>query len=456
MKFESVRQYLPLALVLSASCLFSVPASANPTTDDVAIQTEPVSAMLVASSDAAKAVLAAVPAPAPAKRTKTESSNANALRTRFVIGVEKSTDFQVFTLTNPTRVIVDMPDMKLRLPDEPQDKAGGLVSSFRAGASAPGRTRVVIETTSSVVVQSSKMEKSKDGKSQQLAIEIVQASSVSKSARKAMKSPPSALGASGLQPPTPLRAQRPDVKAAKTFKPTIVIDPGHGGHDTGAVKNGAVEKEVVLAFSKALKKKLEDSGRYKVVLTRDNDTFVPLDERLVIAERSKGSLFIAVHADYATTRARGATIYSLRDGMANSLKRSAKGEVSSNVLSSAEVTKVKTANDSDGDVSAVRNILSDLAQREVDATQERTSLFTRAVIENMGETTNMRDDPDQQAGFRVLKTAKFPSVLIELAYVTNKEDAEQLKSTSWRDKVSDSIKTAIDNYFSNQISRLPM
>ena len=384
------------------------------------------------------------------------------LRTRFLIGLPKSVDFLVFSLSNPNRVIVDLPDVAMQLPNAPADKSAGLVSSFRAGESAPGKARIVIEMNQPVVVQSAKLEKASDGKSQQLALDIVPAQALNKAARKqplkasALGFGASGLGATGLQPPLPKPAQRPDVKAAKSFKPIIVIDPGHGGHDSGATKNGAIEKDVVLAFSKTLRDKLEATGRYKVQMTRETDVFVPLPDRVEFAEKHKAALFIAVHADYASTKARGATIYSLRDGVANSLKRSAKGEVSSNVLSSSEVTQVKSASGGDGDVAAVRNILADLAQREVDATQERTSVFSRAVIENMGETTTMRDDPDQQAGFRVLKTAQFPSVLIELAYVTNKQDAEQLKSVSWRDKVSDSIKTAIENYFSNQISRLPM
>ena len=109
-----------------------------------------------------------------------------------------------------------------------------------------------------------------------------------------------------------------------------------------------------------------------------------------------------------------------------------------------------------GDVDAVKDILSDLAGREVDVTRGRTSIFARSVIEGMGASTALRNEPDQQAGFRVLKTAQFPSVLIELAYVTNKQDAENLQSDSWRDKVSDSIMTAIDKYFSNQMAQLPM
>ncbi len=396
-----------------------------------------------------------VPAVKPAANKATLISHP--LRTRFLIGLPKTVEFQVFSLSNPNRVIVDLPDVALRLPGAPDGKAAGLVNSFRAGESAPGKARIVIEMTEPVVVQSANIEKSADGKTQQLALDIVPVQALTKANRRlTFKASAAGLGAIGLQPPLPQRAQKPSVKAAKSYKPIIVIDPGHGGHDSGAVKNGAVEKDVVLAFSKALRDKLEATGRYKVQMTRDDDVFIPLSDRIEFAENNKAALFIAVHADYAQNKARGATIYSLRDGVANSLKRSAKGEVSSNVLSSSDVSAVQTASGGAGDLSAVRNILSDLAQREVDATQERTSLFSRAVIENMGETTTLRDDPDQQAGFRVLKTAKFPAVLIELAYVTNKEDAEQLKSETWRDKVSDSIKTAIENYFSNQMSRLPM
>jgi N-acetylmuramoyl-L-alanine amidase len=190
-------------------------------------------------------------------------------------------------------------------------------------------------------------------------------------------------------------------------------------------------------------------------MTRDTDVFVPLDERVSFAERNKANLFIAIHCDYADTGsvANGATIYSLRESQADSLRRSTKGEISSNILSRAEAEIVKQVSD---DVDAVKSILSDLAGREVDATHDRTSVFARSVIEGMGASTALRNEPDQTAGFRVLKTAQFPSVLIELAYVTNKQDAENLKSDIWRDKVSDSIMTAIDKYFSSQMAQLPM
>jgi N-acetylmuramoyl-L-alanine amidase len=209
----------------------------------------------------------------------------------------------------------------------------------------------------------------------------------------------------------------------------------------------------VLAFSRALRDKLNATGRYKVLMTRDTDVFVELDERRAFAERNNANLFIAVHADYASTNASGATVYSLRDTVARELQRSAKGDVAGSVLSSSEVASVKQAS---GDVDAVRGILADLAEREVEVTPERTSVFARSIIQFMGATTTLRDDPDQQAAFRVLKTAKVPSVLLELAYVTNKQDAQNLKSDAWRDKVATSIVTAVENYFSHQVAHLPM
>ena len=190
------------------------------------------------------------------------------------------------------------------------------------------------------------------------------------------------------------------------------------------------------------------------MMTRDTDTFVPLDDRRDFGENNKAALFIAIHADYAGASARGATIYSLRDSVANDLKRSAKGEVAQNILSDREIKALPSSDAADR--SAVTGILADLAQTEVQVTKTRTSLFSQAVIANMGASTTMMNNPDRSAAFRVLKTAKVPAVLIELAYVSNKEDAARLKSTEWRSSVAASIVNAVDNYFANQVARFPM
>jgi N-acetylmuramoyl-L-alanine amidase len=382
-----------------------------------------------------------------------QKSSAAPIHTRFLIGLDKSVAYTVSALSNPNRVVIDVPDVGLRLPPDPGPNPVGLVKSVRSGASGSGQTKIIIEVTEPVVIEQTKIEKVAGGKGFLLAVEILPA--VEKTAKKPFKSQPFALGAAGIQPPLPTPARRPADAAKAAYKPIIVIDPGHGGYDTGAEKHGTVEKEVVLAFAKVLRDKIEKTGRYRVLMTRDTDVFVPLDERRAFAEKNQAALFIAVHADYATTSARGATIYSLRENVANSLMRSAKGDVSEHLLSESELTTVEKTSGSN-EVSAVKDILADFAGREVETTKERTNIFSRSVIEHMGETTNLREEPDQQAAFRVLKTAQFPSVLIELAYVTNKEDAKLLQSDTWRGKVADSITTAVENYFSHQIARLPM
>ncbi len=383
----------------------------------------------------------------------------DARRTRFVIGLERAAEFQVFSLANPNRVIVELPDLKLQLPQMTGDAPVGLVQSFRGGLSAPGKMRIVIDVTAPVVVEKAVIEKAKDaGHNPRLVLEIVPVETGVKAAAAQRKPLPGAassgLGAAGVQPPLPRPAQRPTENSAHVYKPIIVIDPGHGGHDSGAQKFGTVEKDVVLAFSLKLREKLEQSGRYKILMTRDTDKFVELDERRDYADRAKAALFIAVHADYAGSDARGATIYSLRDTVANELQRAARGHAGADVLSTKELETVKTA--AEGDVGAVRNFLTDLALKELAVNKERTKSFAGAVVETMGATTNMMNNPDREAGFRVLKSAKMPSVLIELAYVTNRADAANLRSDSWRDKVTGSILSAVDNYFSYHSSRLPM
>jgi N-acetylmuramoyl-L-alanine amidase len=400
---------------------------------------------------------------APAQPSGGGTLLGNQQRTRFVVGVPKATKFEVFSLTNPNRVVVQLPETRLRLPEQPKGSPIGLIKSFQAGLASSDHSRIIIHVTEPVIVSSARMENTADGRGQQLAVEIVPFAPVTATAsitppkETVMSRPPFALGGAGLQPPLPRPAVSPGAQAKRAFKPVIVIDPGHGGHDSGAEKNGAVEKEITLAFGKILAEKLKASGRYRVEMTRSEDVFVPLGERVDFAEKHKANLFIAVHCDYADTGsvASGATIYSLRDSVADSLRRSTRGEVASNVLSKNEVEKVKQASGGD-DVDLVKGILSDLAEREVDATRDRTSVFARTVIKTMGASTAMRNDPDQQASFRVLKTAQFPSVLIELAYVTNKQDAANLQSDAWRDKVTDSILSAIDNYFGNQLAQFPL
>lgn len=376
-------------------------------------------------------------------------------RTRFMIGLKGIHKFDVFSLSKPNRVVIEMPNVPMSLPDlPPPSKQPSLVKSFRSGVDERGKVRVVIKVAAPVIVENARIEQSPNGGGgYDLVLDIVPVPQRSESAmRVALKSRIGNLGVGlGLQPPLPRPAETPKNLLARSFKQVIVIDPGHGGHDSGAEKFGLREKDVVLAFSLDLRDKLEATGHYRVLMTRDTDEFISLDGRREFADKHKAALFIAVHADYASTNASGATIYSLRDRVAERLKSSAKREVARNVLGKAEQKALHAKAPG-----VVRNILTDLALREVEVTQRRTDLLTEAVIREMGQTTEMRSEPHRSAAFRVIKTAKMPSILIELAYISNRRDARRLQSKAWRDKVSGSIVSAVDDYFSKNISRLPM
>lgn len=252
------------------------------------------------------------------------------------------------------------------------------------------------------------------------------------------------------QPPVPRRA-RGRTGQNVTYKPLIVIDPGHGGKDSGARKFGVNEKDVVLAFGRTLRERLLKTGRYRVKMTRSTDVFVPLGKRRKFAENNTAALFIAIHADYAGSNARGATIYSLRKGLANRLRQSAAADAARSALSNGVMKYVSAQS---ADLRAVRGILGDLAQREVHANLERTNMFTKIAISQMGATTTMRSQPHREAAFKVLKTAKVPAVLIELAYVSNRRDSARLLSQRWRNQVSGSLVTAIEKYFSHSMSQI--
>lgn len=380
-------------------------------------------------------------------------------RTRFIIALERRTTYQVFSLSNPNRVVVELPAVRIRLPEKPKDGPVGLVSSFRGGKAGTEKSKVIIRVTEPVFVEKAKLEM-KDGKDPQLVLDIVALGSAPPApvieASAATRAPadfdePFKLGAAGLLPRPPQPAKRPEELDKSTAKQLIVIDPGHGGHDSGARKNGVIEKDVVLEFSHMLRKKLEATGRYRVLMTREDDRFIPLEDRTAFAERHNASLFLSVHADYANSSASGGTIYSLRPSAAERLKSRARARASD-----FDIPDGKFAAIDKNDTEIVKMMLADRASAAIEVTHERTDLFSRSVVDFMGEATNLRSNPHKTAGFKVLKSALVPAVLIELAYVTNKNDAKQLKSESWRDGVAGSITEAVDNYFAMNIAKIPM
>ena len=210
--------------------------------------------------------------------------------TSFIIGLPKKVRYSAYALSNPNRVIVDLPAMAIDLPVKAAFKNSPLIGKFHYGLLIEGKARLIIETKKPVRVTAT-YTKGQGGSGADLTLAISP-----KSGRKAFKRIRSGLG-------VPLKSV-----AGKGSKPLIVVDAGHGGHDTGAIKNGIREKDMVLAFAKILRNRLSKSGRYRVIMTRADDTFVKLRRRSEIARENRADLFISVHADYVPAKYKAARI----------------------------------------------------------------------------------------------------------------------------------------------------
>ena len=222
--------------------------------------------------------------------------------------------------------------------------------------------------------------------------------------------------------------------------PLIVIDPGHGGPDFGAVGlNNIAEKDVVLAFAKTLREKIELSGQFRANLTRDGDVFIPLRERIRIARAQGAMLFISVHADRIPNAAevRGMTIYT-NDERATDAEAAllAENENRADIMGGEDGEAIRED---------VTDILEDLAKRE---TRIKSGLFARTLLgrmESMGQSINK--NPIRSAGFRVLRAPDIPSVLLELGYLSSQADVKSLTDPQSRDKMGQEVADAIFRYF---------
>ena len=221
---------------------------------------------------------------------------------------------------------------------------------------------------------------------------------------------------------------------------TIAIDPGHGGADPGASSADHVrEKDVVLAFGLALKKKLEMTGHYAVVMTRDDDTFIPLPDRAKMAREIKADLFIAIHADKLDDPSvRGTTIYTVSDKASDAVAEAlAQKENRADVISGMDLGNQKAD---------VANMLINLAQRE---SKSQAVMFAKQAVNEIRPVTELTSKPVRSAAFVVLKAPDVPSVLVELGYLSNSVDKTMLLSPKWRGDMADALTRAVEQHFAS-------
>jgi N-acetylmuramoyl-L-alanine amidase len=371
----------------------------------------------------------------------------DAKQTRFVLDLDKTIQFRAFALADPYRVVVDIPQVSFQLPAGTGAAGRGLVKAFRYGLVMPGGSRIVFDLTGPAKIASASVLDAANGQPPRLVIELEEVDRTSFVQSLARENHPELNSAIADAPAAivPVVAPEPPKPAVSTdLRPVVVIDPGHGGIDNGTQAGGEAEKNLVLGFGLALRDRIEKSGKYRVVMTRADDTFIPLNDRVKIAHNQSAALFVSIHADALPRRegdAQGATIYTLSDKASDAeAERLAEAENKADAIGGVNLTEEPTE---------VADILIDLAQRE---TRTFSNRFARLLMGEMKNTVRMHKHPLKSAGFRVLKAPDVPSVLIELGYVSNKGDLEHLVSENWRSRTVGSMAQAIDAFLAKRLA----
>ncbi|WP_020178502.1 N-acetylmuramoyl-L-alanine amidase [Methylopila sp. M107] len=353
-------------------------------------------------------------------------------RTRLVVDLSASAPIKAFTLADPYRVIIDLPDVAFKLPEKAGRTGRGLISAYRYGVLAPGRSRIVVDVKRPVAIDKAFVLDPVEGQPARLVLDLTP------SDRKTF------LQSSSVAEKAPASDVTSAISAPEEARPLVVIDPGHGGVDPGASgPEGASEKDIVLAFAKSLKAKIEASGR-RAVLTRDDDTFVSLPARVKAARDADAALMISIHADtlHDADAVRGATVYTLSDKASDRrAEKLAEKENRSDMIAGLDLSD---------EPEEVAGILFDLTMRE---TKSFTSQFARGLVRELKGAAQMNKNPLRSAGFRVLKAPDVPSVLLELGYLSSKEDARLMMSDAWREKATGAVAQAIDRYFETRIAQ---
>ncbi len=360
----------------------------------------------------------------------------DAKQTRFVVDLTRKIDIAAFTLADPYRVVVDLPQIVFKLPPHAGEQGRGLVKAFRYGLIMQGGSRIVLDVSGPVRVEKAFTLAAVDGQPARLVLDLVATD------RQSFLRNIEVQNHATPHIPVQRSAVAPDND--KDPRPLVVIDPGHGGPDSGTKGlDGQDEKDVVLAFGLKLREALERSGKYRVAMTREDDTFVPLTERVRFARQLKASLFISIHADSVPRsegRAEGASVYTLSDHASDAeAGRLAETENKSDIIAGVDLS---------AEPDDVANILIDLAQRE---TKTFSMQFAQTVAGDIRPVAPLHIHPVKSAGFIVLKAPDVPSVLVELGYMSTRRDLKNLTSPDWQTHTAVAMARAVDDFFAKRL-----
>ncbi len=368
-------------------------------------------------------------------------------QTRLVIDVSRKIDMRAFALADPYRVVIEIPQVNFQLPANAGEHGRGIIKAFRWGLVMAGQSRIVVDLAGPVRVRKAFVLDRADRQPARMVLDLVavdretflRAAAIDNHLPRPPYPPPqSGEGKEGA-------ARRDREEPTTDPRPLVVLDPGHGGIDPGTrAPTGELEKDIVLEFASALRAKLNATGKYRVMMTRTDDTFVELSERVRFARQRQAQLMISIHCDALARgegEAEGATVYTLSDKASDGeAQRLADAENRADVIAGVDLA---------AEPDEIADILIDLAQRE---TRNFSAEFARSLIKEMRTAAHLHKRPQKSASFRVLKAPDIPSVLIELGYVSNARDLKHLVSESWRSHTGDAVVQAVNSYFATRVA----
>lgn len=338
------------------------------------------------------------------------------------LALSRPVPWRAFTLADPPRLVLDFREIDWRGTDAAPILAASRATGLRAGALRPGWSRLVLDLAGPFALASAVMETARDDAGAMVRLRLEPATDA---AFRAVSGAPEEPGWNAAPPPPP--------PAESDGRLTVMLDPGHGGIDPGAEGSGTSEAALMLGFARELKDVLRRAG-YRVVLTRTDDSFVPLDARIRAARAAEADLFLSLHADaIAEGRATGATVYTLSDTASDAAsaalaERHDRGDLLGGV-------------DLSGQDDEIAGLLMDIARLD---TRPRSAALADAIIAGLGASVGgLRKRPRLEAGFSVLRAADMPSVLIELGYISTRRDRDRLTSAEWRGRAAEGIRAGI-------------
>ena len=367
--------------------------------------------------------------------------------TRLVLELSQNVDFSLFRLAGPDRLIIDLPELDWAVGNN-GPSAIGLVKSVRFGLFQTGNARIVVDLAGPAAVKNAFVLPATGGTPFRFVVDL---EPTERAKFTASLGPQYRIGQFGA-PPTqvasspPVKNPVPETKAAPketNRKKIVAVDPGHGGVDPGAIGvSGIYEKIITLAAAQQLKTRLEGTGKCKVILTRDRDVSLGLSERREIARAAQADIFVSLHADsIANKTVRGLSVYTLSE-KASDREAEALAEQENNADS---IIGVDLSHESQ----EVRHILVDLAQRE---SMNIATKFAAKLIDELEREVKLVRNSHRFARFAVLKSPDVPSVLIEMGYLSNREDEIYLRKDTNRAKLMGAIVRGLETHFAQRQS----